>query len=267
MSPPLPLGPHADQGSQANSTELELLVTDWAVTADKAVIFDFNGTLSDDEGLLLRLYTDLFREQLAWTLTPDDYRRRFAGRSDRDIIAAVVGAVGGDEALVRDLLAERRQRYCQMVEENSPIVDATAKTVALLAAAGVPLGIVTGAERPDVEFVLSRSPLAGLFDVVITEEDVATGKPDPEGFLRASSALDRPVDSTLVFEDSPPGVRAAKAASMRCIAVTGTVTASELSEADAVIEAITPELFVALNLEGTRQGQSRYVPRPAPQGR
>lgn len=267
MSPPLPDGLDGAGVSQANGPELEPLLTDWAGRAGKAVIFDFNGTLSNDEGLLLRLYTDLFRERLAWTLSPDDYRRRFAGRSDREIIAAVVTAVGGGEALVQDLLAERRQRYRQMVEDNSPIVDATAETVALLAAAGVPLGIVTGAQRPDVELVLSCSPLGGLFDVVVTEEDVTAGKPDPEGFLRASEALDRPVDSILVLEDSPPGVRAAKAASMRCIAVTGTVAARDLSEADAVIEAITPGLFVALSLAGAARVQVGPLERPVPRRR
>jgi len=220
------------------------LIARWERARRRAVIFDFNGTLSNDEPLLLRIYTEMFRERLGWDLTPEDYYSRLAGRSDREIIDAVIEDVGGDEALASRLLAERRDRYGAMVERLSPILGPTARTVSDLAAAGVPLGIVTGAQRDDVEFVVSSSPLAGLFQVVVTEEDVLNGKPDPEGFRLASRLLGSDPGATLVFEDSLPGVRAAKAAGMLCIGVEGTLSRAQLmTEADASVTAIVPELF------------------------
>lgn len=227
---------------------VESLVLGWASTPGRSAIFDFNGTLSDDEPILLHLYTEMFLERLQWTLTPRHYYSRFAGRSDREIISIVVEElVGEDECLVAALLKERRTRYCELVEQRSPIRHATVETVQQFAKAGVPLGIVTGAQRIDVEFVLSRSAVGGLFKVIVTEEDVQRGKPDPHGFEIAASAMGINPSDALVFEDSVWGIQAAKAAGMRCLAVAGTRGPNELSgEADGVIDRICPDLFAGL---------------------
>jgi beta-phosphoglucomutase len=215
------------------------------------VVFDFNGTLSNDEPLLLRLYTDLFRRRLSFTLTQHDYFRRFAGRSDREIVATVVGEHGsGDAALIEELLAERLARYRELVEERSPVEPATTAMVRLLQAHRVPMAIVTGALRPDVDLVLERSGLATAFDVVVAEEDVRRGKPDPEGFGIAMTALGAEPSAALVFEDSLYGILAAKAAGASCIGVVGTMTRHELEgAADAVVDGLGPGLFASV-LEG-----------------
>jgi beta-phosphoglucomutase len=227
-------------------------VAAWAAAPGRAVIFDFNGTLSDDEPILHRLYTDMFRERLQWTLTPRHYYNRFAGRSDREIIEIVVEELaGGDANLTRELLAERRTRYCELVEQQSPILSATVDTVRGLTDHGVPLGIVTGAQRIDVEFVLSRSPLAEVFTVIVTEEDVTRGKPDPEGFELGAQRMGVEPAAVLVFEDSIYGVRAARSAGMRCIAVEGTRTRAELEgDADGVVSSLRPDLFAVLDTPG-----------------
>ena len=254
-------------GSDAKTGEAaQRLIDRWARFFGRALIFDFNGTLSNDEPLILRIYAEMFRERLGWVLTPEDYYGRLAGRSDREIIDTVLRDIGGDVRLGAQLLAERRTRYESMVQRHSPILSSTVRAVARLAASGVPLGIVTGAQRADVELVLSRSPLAGLFQVVVTEEDVLNGKPDPEGFRLAARMIGCDPAATLVFEDSLPGVRAAKAAGMLCIAVLGggdvgsggsggsggTLTSGQIiAEADATVPSIAPELFGSLRTSGT----------------
>ena len=235
----------SDRGVSAAAKQV---ITCWAGRPGRAVIFDFNGTLSDDEPLLLRLYTEMFRERLGWALTPQYYYDHLAGLSDREIIGAVVAEVGGDRDLTEQLLAERGTRYRQMAGRDSPIRDSTVEAVTSLAATGLPMGIVTGAQRLDVELVLSNSPLAGLFQVIVTEEDVANGKPDPAGFRLAAELMDRRPDAILVFEDSLPGLRAARAAGMACIGVEGTHSAEELmAETDATVGSIGPELFADLD--------------------
>ncbi|GAA1799404.1 HAD family phosphatase [Planosporangium flavigriseum] len=245
MSTSTGTGPGLD--SRAVST-----VAAWAATPGRAVIFDFNGTLSDDEPILLRLYTEMFRERLQWTLSERQYYNRLAGLSDREIIDIVVEELaGGDEKLARELLAERRTRYCDLVEQQSPILPATVDTVRRLVDHGVPVGIVTGAQRIDVEFVLARSPLAHVFTVIVTEEDVTRGKPDPEGFELGARRMGVDPAAVLAFEDSTHGVRAARGAGMRCIAVEGTRTRAELEgDADGVVSALTPELFAILQKGG-----------------
>ena len=226
-----------------------VVVARWASRPGKAVIFDFNGTLSDDEPILLHLFSDMFLEHLGWRLEPNYYFSVLAGRSDREIIEAVVSEQrGSDPTLVENLLAERRVRYFELVARESPIRDETIKLVEFLTLSRVPLGIVTGAQRPDVDYVLAGRGLTTSFPTIISEEDVAHGKPDPEGFRIAAAAMQVSPDSVLVFEDSIYGIRAAKAAGMYCIAVTGTRTAGDLSPAaDAVVDHLDTQLFTILS--------------------
>lgn len=217
----------------------------WLAGDQPAVVFDFNGTLSDDEPILFDIFSDLFRRHLGWRMTVDVYRQDFLGRSDREIVEHAVARHGhGSVEEVADLLRLRQSLYRQRVANDSPITDATAALVKLLAHNGVPVAIVTGAQRGDVVAVLDASPIGELFEVVITEEDVVDGKPDPEGFFTAARLLDRNPRDVLVFEDSVPGVRAALAAGMHCIAVGGRDVDRQLrAVAPAVVPALSPDLM------------------------
>ena len=64
----------------------------WLRSDQPAVIFDFNGTLSDDEHILFDIFSELFRVHLGWAMTADDYRDELLGRSDREIIERARGA-------------------------------------------------------------------------------------------------------------------------------------------------------------------------------
>jgi len=192
------------------------------LTRTRAVIFDFNGTLSDDEPVLARVFAEIFHAYLGWRMTSDDYFARLAGRSDREIVEIAVAERGGG-------LADNGPLVERLLASESPIRPGTEALVRTLTAAGHPLAVVTGAQRSDVDFVLGHSGIGGHFEVVVTEEDVTLGKPDPEGFLLAARRLGVLPQETVVFEDSLAGVRAARAAGMRCIAVTGTHDALTLA--------------------------------------
>jgi HAD superfamily hydrolase (TIGR01509 family) len=202
------------------------------VAPARAVLFDFNGTLADDEPVLEQVFGEIFMAYLGWRMTPHDYSSRLAGRSDREIVEIAVaergGGLAGNGPLVERLLALRRERYQCLVEESQPIRPSASALVEALAASGHRLGIVTGAEREDVDFVLARSDIGGHFSAVVAGGDVLRGKPDPEGFLTAAARLEVEPAHTVVFEDTVPGVRAAVAAGMRCVAVTGTQDAETL---------------------------------------
>jgi HAD superfamily hydrolase (TIGR01509 family) len=212
-------------------------MSDWANAQRPAVIFDFNGTLSDDEPILFRIFSELFGEHLGWAMTQQDYDRQLLGHSDREIVemALQITGVHGD---VDWLLALRKERYRELVADDNPIQPDTVRLVQLLAEHGVPLAIVTGAQRDDVRAVLENSPIGELIRVVVAEEDVTRGKPDPEGFLAGAAQLDCAPTDIVVFEDSVPGVRGALAAGMRCIAV----SAAPSDELTAVAPALIPRL-------------------------
>ncbi len=239
----------------------DAVIEAWLRSSRPAVVFDFNGTLSDDEHILFDIFCDLFIDHLDWTMTAEHYHRELRGRSDREIVEHAVARHGrgtGDE--VGELLRLRRGVYKQKVADHNPIGSSAAGLVKLLADNEIPLGIVTGAQRDDVLAVLDGSPVGELVSFLIAEEDVTNGKPHPEGFLAAASMLNRHPDDVLVFEDSVPGVQAAVAAGMHCIAVCATDPGPELSAAaPAIVEELSAEL-VAEPLSRWRRGLSGSSP-------
>jgi len=200
------------------------IVRTWAARPGRAIIFDFNGTLSDDEPILERVFGELFASHVGWTMTAADYRDTLLGHSDREIAEIGVREHGnGDQAVIEEIMRLRSERYKQIVAEQSPITPETVELVRRLAGAGVPMAVVTGAQRADVVAVLGSSPVGEHITVLVTDEDVAEGKPDPSGFRQGAALLGVDAADVLVFEDSVPGIRGALAAGMACIAVTGPV--------------------------------------------
>ena len=216
----------------------------WLRSDQPAVVFDFNGTLSNDEHILFDIFSELFRVHLGWAMTAEDYRAELLGRSDREIIERAVARHGrGTDEEVTELLRLRQGVYKQRVADHNPIRAAAADLVKLLADNQIPVGIVTGAQRDDVLAVLNGSPTGELVSILIAEEDVTDGKPHPEGFLAAAAKLNRRPSDVLVFEDSVPGVQAAVAAGMHCIVVCAEEPARELSAAaPAIVAELSAEL-------------------------
>jgi beta-phosphoglucomutase len=146
--------------------------------------------------------------------------------------------------------------YKRKVADHNPIGAPAAQLVKLLADKQIPVGIVTGAQRDDVLAVLDGSATGELVTVLIAEEDVSNGKPHPEGFLAAARMLDRTPSDVLVFEDSVPGVRAAVAAGMHCIAVCAAEPGREL-------RAAAPAIVSGLSVELVADPLNRWHPGPA----
>jgi beta-phosphoglucomutase len=239
------------------------VIETWLRSDQPAVVFDFNGTLSDDEHILFDIFSELFRAHLGWAMTAEDYRDELLGRSDREIIERAVARHGhGTVDDVTELLRLRQGVYKQRVADHNPIGAPAAQLVKLLADNEVPVGVVTGAQRDDVLAVLDGGATGGLISVLIAEEDVSNGKPHPEGFLAAARMLDRRPSDVLVFEDSVPGVQAAVAAGMHCIAVCAAEPGRELSAAaPAIVSGLSVELVAdQLNRwHHARAGKNRHA--------
>jgi beta-phosphoglucomutase len=203
----------------------------------RAIVFDFNGTLSDDEPVLCDVWREIFGE-LDAPLGEEEYYDRLAGLADTEIAETWLGP---DHPRLGWAMEERGRRYRERAADGSTVSGAMREAVRL-AAARVPVAVVSGAPGEDIREVLAA---AGLdIPVVVASEDVTRGKPDPEGFRLALERLGEgiaPAD-VMVFEDSEPGVAAAKAAGMRCIAVRGTIPAERLARADSIVETVTPDL-------------------------
>jgi HAD superfamily hydrolase (TIGR01509 family) len=203
----------------------------------RAVIFDFNGTLSDDEPILYRIYAELFAER-GRPLSERDYYDRLAGLSDPEIVHRWLGERDDSEAVV----SRRVTRYRELVADGSTVTPAARRAVAY-AAERVPVAIVSGASAAEILPVVAAAGLEHVLAAVVTSDDVRYGKPHPEGYEIALRRLEgrapglRPGEVT-VLEDTEAGVAAAKAAGMRCIAVGRTLTADRLAAADEIVAVV-----------------------------
>lgn len=206
----------------------------------RAVVFDFNGTLSQDEPILCEIFCELFAEH-GRPLSAQQYFDELAGLSDPEIVRRWLGR---DHPHVGIVIAERVARYRAAVSDGSSVPEPVREAVRY-AARRVPLAIVSGAARAEIEPVVAAAGLAPLLRAVVSSDDVVEGKPDPEGYVRAVELLDGGLSAAEVvaFEDTEAGIAAAKAAGMRCIAVRGTLRPERLAAADELVNAIEPALM------------------------
>jgi len=194
-----------------------------------AIAFDFNGTLSDDEPVLARVYTEMIAG-----LTEEEYFASLAGHTDDYIFA-------GDASLI----AERVARYNAIVVDGST-VDAETRAAVRLAAERLPVALVSAALRDEVEPVLAASDLRDAFTVVLTQDDVVRGKPDPQPYLLAAERLGIEPAALAVFEDTDVGVASARAAGAYVVGLTRTVGRDRMRDADELVERITVEIVERL---------------------
>ena len=202
-----------------------------------AIIFDFNGTLSDDEPILCEIFRTLFAEH-GRPLTAEQYYDELAGLSDPEIVRTWLGR---DHPDVDAVIDERVERYRAAVAGGSS-VHGDVREAVHYAAKRVPLAICSGAARAEIEPVVEAAGLAGCFRAIVSSDDVEHGKPDPEGYVQALRLLANP-QNALVFEDTEAGIASAKGAGLHVIAKRGTLPPARLAAADELVDRIDRTLI------------------------
>jgi beta-phosphoglucomutase len=207
----------------------------------RAIVFDFNGTLSDDEPILCEIFVQLFAEH-GKPLSAQEYFDELAGLSDPEIVRTWLGRGHPD---VDAVIGERVERYRAAVADGSSVHEHVREALRY-AAARVPLAVCSGAARAEIEPVVEAAGLAPLLRGIVSSDDVVDGKPDPEGYLKAMRELLDGVDpaEVLVFEDTEAGIASARAAGVgRVVAVTGTLAPQRLRDADELVDTIDVDLM------------------------
>ena len=202
------------------------------------MIFDFNGTLSQDEPVLCRIYRELFAEY-GEPISDHEYYERLSGLAEHTIAEICLGP--GDPRTPA-FIRERIDRYRRTVADGSTVTE-TMRDAVRFAAERARLAIVSGAAREEIVPVVAAAGLEELFAVVVADDAVALGKPDPESYLLALEALGAAGPETLVFEDTEAGVASAKAAGTRVVALHGTQAPERLAQADEVVGRIDAPLL------------------------
>lgn len=214
----------------------------------RALVFDFNGVLVNDEPLHLELFQRVLGEE-GIPLERDDYYRKYLGFDDRGCFEAAIAAAGRESSPsgIARLIARKSTYYQEVVRRDGYPFFPGARELVRSAAEVLPLALVSGALRDEVEGALREAGLLGAFRCLVTAEDVERGKPDPEGYALAVAALnaESPLPGRLIhphecvaIEDSPAGLEAASAAGLSTIGVAQTYSAEALGAADRVIESL-----------------------------
>jgi beta-phosphoglucomutase len=203
-----------------------------------AVVFDFNGTLSDDEPLLARVYQEQFAE-LGKPITSAEYFEELAGHTDEEVYARWFGRA--DPALIED----RIDRYNALAADGST-VDHDTRAAVLFAAEHVPVAIVSASARREIEPVVRAAGLRDAVTLIVCHDDVANGKPDPECYFTAARQLGIAPAAMLVFEDTEVGIAAAKGAGARVVGLTRTLGPARLAAADELVDRIDRPLLERL---------------------
>ncbi len=215
----------------------------------RAILFDFNGVLVDDEPVHLEMFQRVLGEE-GIPLSAEDYYGRYLGLDDRGCFAAVLENAGEPATVPRlmRLIARKASYYQERIRRQGyPFFPGAVELVGALAAAGRMLGVVSGALREEVEGALRQAGILDRFKVLVTAEDVAEGKPNPEGYLRALEALNSlpPLPErlfhpheVLAVEDSPAGLTAAADLGLTTLGIAHTYPADRLRQADAVAESL-----------------------------
>ena len=212
----------------------------------RAVIFDFNGIIVDDEPIHFRLFQRVFAEE-GIDLNEAAYYQRYLGFDDRGAFLAGFRDHGRTVAAakLRELIARKAEYYQKAIRNHAAIFPGVRALVEELSRT-IPLAVASGALRQEIETILQTAGLLNHFRAIVSAEDVHRGKPEPEIFINALAALNAergdaaaiaPTEC-VVIEDSKEGVRGARRAGMKCLAVTNSHPAELLKEADAIVASL-----------------------------
>jgi phosphoglycolate phosphatase/beta-phosphoglucomutase len=206
----------------------------------KAVLFDFNGVIINDERIHLQLIDEILIQE---NLQPQKDKERQAnlGRSDRACFQELLanrGRVVTEEYLTQ-LLKRKAEAYILELEKldklpiypgvEDLIYQVRSRSISETNPQHLKLGLVSGALRKEIELVLNRAKLAQYFKVIVSGDDITTSKPQPDGYLLAVERLNQEYpelklqpQECLAIEDTPAGIQAAKQAQMQVVGVANT---------------------------------------------
>lgn len=208
----------------------------------RAVIFDFDGVITDSEVLHLRSFNKVLA-QYGVQIATKDYYKDYLGLSDIDLLNVLTEEgllkLAGDQ--IKNLAEQKKQIYEKLAKTEGSIIEGVRDFLQMLEKNNIPMAICSGALLAEIELILEQANMRHFFEVIVSAEQVKKGKPNPDGFLltlqRLNEESEEPVlaNRCVVVEDSHWGLEAAKAAGMHTVAITNSYDAKELTMAEKII--------------------------------
>ena len=202
----------------------------------KAVIFDNDGIIVNSIPLHYEAWRRLLAEH-GVELTMDEFNK-LNGMTTPEILRHRREQFNLNYN-IEEMANKKRVLADELLKERVELCDGVSGLLKLLKENGIKTAIATSAYLSTIEIILNKFPIRSLFDAIVTMEDYEHGKPAPDVFLKAAEKLNIPPEECMVVEDAKTGIKAAKAAGMKCLAVTNSFPESELSNADIVVGSLS----------------------------
>jgi len=219
----------------------------------QAVIFDFDGVIADSEPLHFRAFQQALAED-GLELAPKEYYARYLGYDDVGMFQAF-GEDRGlpmDAARVKELVVRKGMKLQAMMSAGSVLFPGAADFVRA-AAQTVPIAIASGALRHEIVEIIEAAGVSELFAAIVASGDTPESKPSPEPYRLAFERLRETTGTALdprrcvAIEDSRWGLESARGAGLRCVGVTNSYSADELTGAELVVSGLQTLTIEALD--------------------
>ena len=203
----------------------------------EAIIFDLDGTLIDNNSFHIRAW-QTFYQKLGRTLDAEEYKTRFNGKINRDIFNYIFQKELSPEE-IQEYTNEKEALYRELYQPHIRPVAGLTGLLKEIRKAGIPIAIATSGLPDNIRFLFDNVPIEEYFEAIANATHVKNGKPHPEIFLKAAALIHARPEACIAFEDSVAGIRSAKAAGMKVVALTTTHTREDVKEADLIIHDYT----------------------------
>lgn len=220
----------------------------------QAVIFDFDGVIVHSEPLHYRAFAQVLATQ-GIELGEAEYYRQLLGFDDVGGFRHVFKLRGLplESAQLKQLVEQKQQTMKQLMASGTFTALPGVKTfIARLVRHGVPMAICSGAIGSEIRTMLAGVGLAAHFQVIVAAEDVAVGKPDPRGYLKALHELSQRVDRTLrpedclIIEDAPTVIQTTRAVGFTLLGVASSHPLEQLSQAHWAVPSLEREALLSV---------------------
>lgn len=195
----------------------------------KAFLFDLNGTMIDDMGFHLEVWNRILNDDLKAGLTRDEVKQQLFGKNN-ELLDRVFGKGAFNEEQVKEISKKKEELYQELYRPELHLIPGLENLLEKAFREGISMAIGSAALPFNIGFVIDNLLIRHYFRTIVSADDVAESKPNPEVFLKAARKLGVPPEDCVVFEDVPKGAEAALNAGMKVIIVTTTHTQEEFEK-------------------------------------
>jgi beta-phosphoglucomutase len=193
----------------------------------KALLFDLNGTMIDDQNFHIDAWHKLIN-QMGRPMTLEEARPYIYGRNEELIERVFPGKYTVEEKL--KIGDDKEAKYREDFFPYLKLINGLNDFLEEMHASGLVIAIGSAANIPNIDYVLDNCSIRHYFSAIISAESVSNSKPDPEVFIKCAEAIGMKPEECLVFEDVPKGVEAAVRAGMKAVTVTSSHSPEEFAE-------------------------------------